>query len=160
MSFDTHRRTMMGITPADFTEFWATGGATPDALGANCGVGPAEALDTILEIAASAPGANLAVKGNCGVPFIDQGQVCYRAAPATMADYACLARDAGARIIGGCCGTGPDHIAAMAAALVDREPGGPCDRARIAAVLGAPWTTPGEARPRRDEGAERRRRRR
>ena len=129
MSFDTHQRTIMGVAPSDFPAFWATGDGAPNALGANCGIGPAEALDTVLDIAAAAPSGDLAVKCNCGVPFIDQGQVCYRAAPATMADYACSARDAGARIIGGCCGTGPLHVAAMAAALADRAPGGWCDRA-------------------------------
>ena len=121
MSFDTHQRTMMGVAPADFAGFWVTGDGAPNALGANC-----------------------------GVPFIDQGQVCYRAAPATMADYACLARDAGARIIGGCCVTGPLHVAALAAALADRAPGGRCDRDRIAAVLGVPWHMASAASPRRD----------
>ena len=150
MSFDTHQRTMMGVAPADFAGFWVTGDGAPNALGANCGIGPAEALDTVLDIAAAAPSGDLAVKGNCGVPFIDQGQVCYRAAPATMADYACLARDAGARIIGGCCGTGPLHVGAMAAALADRAPGGRCDRDRIAAVLGVPWNMAIAATPRRD----------
>ena len=113
MSFDTHQRTMMGVTPADFAGFWATGGG-PDALGANCGIGPAEAWT---RSSTSPPRRHwrLAVKCNCGVPFIDQGQVCYRAAPATMATMR-LARDAGARIIGGAA-VPAAHVAAMAAAL-------------------------------------------
>ena len=102
MSFDTNQRTMMGAAPAYFAGFWATGDGAPNALRANCGIGPAEALDTVLDIGAAAPSGDLAVTGNCRVPFIDQGEVCYRAAPATMADYARLARNAGARIIGGC----------------------------------------------------------
>ena len=150
MSFDTNQRTMMGAAPAYFAGFWATGDGAPNALRANCGIGPAEALDTVLDIAAAAPSGDLAVKGNCGVPFIDQGQVCYRAAPETMADYACLAREARARIIGGCCGTGPLHVAAMAAALAHSAPGGRCDRDRIAAVFGGPWNMAGAASPRRD----------
>ena len=127
MSFDTHQRTMMGVAPAYFVGFWATGDGAPNALRANCGIGPAEALDTVLDIGAAAPSGNLAVTGNCRVPFIDQGPVCYRAAPATMGDYACLARDARARIIGGRCGTGrsmsrrwrpPWRIARRAAGVV------------------------------------------
>ncbi|MEC8029003.1 MAG: hypothetical protein VX170_15155 [Pseudomonadota bacterium] len=50
-----------------------TGDGAPDGLGANCGIGPAEALDTVLDIAAAAPFGDLAVKGNCGVAFIGQG---------------------------------------------------------------------------------------
>jgi 5-methyltetrahydrofolate--homocysteine methyltransferase len=53
-----------------------------------------------------------------------------------MAAYACLARDAGARVIGGCCGTTADHIRAMAEALAARPPGPPPDRAAIEATLG------------------------
>ena len=55
MSFDTHQRTMMGVAPADFAGFWVTGDGASNALGANCGIGPAEALDTVLDIAAAAP---------------------------------------------------------------------------------------------------------
>ena len=55
-----------------------------------------------------------------------------------MADYACLARDAGVRIIGGCCGTTPDHVAAMRAALVSTLQY-PLDQDRVDAALGPAW---------------------
>ena len=72
-----------------------------------------------------------------------------------MADYACLARDAGARVIGGCCGTTPAHLVAMAEALATRPAGPPPDRAAIEARLG-PLPRPPEAG---EPGRERRRRR-
>jgi 5-methyltetrahydrofolate--homocysteine methyltransferase len=78
-----------------------------------------------------------------------------------MADYALLARDAGARIIGGCCGTKGEHLAAMRRALDEIEPGGVPDVDRIEAALGpvtAAKTEPvasnrGERRRSRSRGA-------
>jgi hypothetical protein len=55
-----------------------------------------------------------------------------------MADYALFARDSGATIIGGCCGTTPEHLAAMATALNTTAPR-PFDAAIMTEVLGAPW---------------------
>jgi 5-methyltetrahydrofolate--homocysteine methyltransferase len=74
-----------------------------------------------------------------------------------MADYACLARDAGARIIGGCCGTTPEHLRAMALALASRPAGPTPERATIEALLG-PLPVPPVADP--EAGRERRARRR
>jgi 5-methyltetrahydrofolate--homocysteine methyltransferase len=64
------------------------------------------------------------------------GLIHYDGSPAVMADYACLARDAGARIIGGCCGTSPVHLRAMAQALADRPRGPVPDLATIEERLG------------------------
>ena len=85
---------------------------------------------------AAEPGDLIVAKGNCGIPHYQDGQIHYDGTPEVMADYACLARDAGARIIGGCCGTTPAHIAAMAEALATRPAGPPPDRATIEAALG------------------------
>ena len=137
MTFDTVGRTMMGDTPEAAAEF-VHGLATPlIAYGANCGAGPAMLVDTICGFQRSAETDDVIIaKGNCGVPETVDGEVVYSGNEETMARYARLARDAGARIIGGCCGTTPAHLAAMAASLEGYTPGEPPDAARIEAALG------------------------
>jgi len=76
-------------------------------------------------------------KANAGVPRYDAGAIIYDGTPELMADYARLARDAGARIIGGCCGTRTDHLAAMRAALETHVPGPRPTLEAVAARLGA-----------------------
>jgi len=117
MSFDTNGRTMMGITPKAFGALAATLAATPAAIGANCGVGASELVATVLGIAAARPDAVVVAKGNCGIPQYVDGHIHYNGTPELMADYARIALDAGARIIGGCCGTSPEHLAAMRKSL-------------------------------------------
>jgi 5-methyltetrahydrofolate--homocysteine methyltransferase len=85
---------------------------------------------------AAAAGDIIVAKGNCGVPRFHDGQIHYDGTPEIMAAYACLARDAGARVIGGCCGTTADHVRAMVAALAGNPPGGVPERAAIEAALG------------------------
>jgi 5-methyltetrahydrofolate--homocysteine methyltransferase len=70
------------------------------------------------------------------VPHYHDGEIHYDGTVEVMAEYACMARDAGARVIGGCCGTTAAHIRAMAAALVARPSGSPPQRAAIEAALG------------------------
>ena len=67
--------------------------------------------------------AVVVAKGNCGIPEFIDGQIHYSGTPELMADYARLARDAGARIIGGCCGTNPEHLVAMRESLENYEGG-------------------------------------
>ena len=55
----------------------------------------------------------LVAKGNCGIPEWLNGQICYSGTPELMATYTAMAIDAGARLIGGCCGTTPKHVAVM-----------------------------------------------
>jgi methionine synthase I (cobalamin-dependent) len=118
LSFDTHGRTRMGLTPSDLVRLCHRLTPRPIACGANCGVGPAETVVCILNMADSAhPDDVLVAKANCGIPEFGDGALRYAGTPALMAEYARLARAAGARIIGGCCGTTPDHIRAMKAAL-------------------------------------------
>lgn len=123
MSFDTAGRTMMGITPQKFGELAASLDTQPAAIGANCGVGAAELIATVLGITEARPDAIAVAKGNCGIPEFVDGHIHYSGTPELMADYARLARDAGARIIGGCCGTTAEHLVAMRAALEDHVPG-------------------------------------
>jgi 5-methyltetrahydrofolate--homocysteine methyltransferase len=112
----------------------------------------------VLGFAAEAPALPLIAKGNAGIPKFVHGHIHYDGTPELMADYAVLARDCGARIIGGCCGTMPAHLAAMKAAL-ESTPRGPLpDLATIEARLGGFSSASdgtGEAGP----GRERRRRR-
>jgi 5-methyltetrahydrofolate--homocysteine methyltransferase len=156
MTFDTHGRTMMGVTTAAAIRLRERFAVRPVAFGANCGIGPAQLVESVLGLAHAADAGDVIVaKGNCGVPHYREGQIHYDGTPEIMAAYACLARDAGARVIGGCCGTTAGHIRAMAVALASRPPGQPPERATIEAALGPMGAAPaGEAtrrvrRPRR-----------
>jgi 5-methyltetrahydrofolate--homocysteine methyltransferase len=117
MSFDTAGRTMMGLTSADMVALVAGLPNPPLAFGANCGVGAADLLRTVLGFASAGPALPIIAKGNAGIPKFVEGHIHYDGTPDLMADYAVLARDCGARIIGGCCGTTPAHLVAMRRAL-------------------------------------------
>ena len=163
MTFDTNGRTMMGLTADGFAAFAQSLAPRPAAIGANCGVGPAELVDTILGITAADPDAVVIAKGNCGIPQYVDGQIVYDGTPEAMAAYARLARDAGARIVGGCCGSTAVHVKAIADALAGYAPGPRPDPARIAEVLGTPWARLGrlaDSDPREDGERRRSRRRR
>jgi 5-methyltetrahydrofolate--homocysteine methyltransferase len=136
MSFDAGGHSMGGLTPAGFVDLVAGLPVRPLAIGANCGVGAADLVGVVLEIAAAAPDMPIIAKANAGVPKRARDGVVYDGTPALMADYARLARNAGARIVGGCCGTTPAHLAAMRAALADTPRGPAPTRATIAARLG------------------------
>lgn len=123
MSFDTAGRTMMGFTSADLVKLAGGIENAPLAFGANCGVGASDLLRTVLGFAAAGAEIPLIAKGNAGIPKYEDGHIHYDGTPELMADYACLARDCGATIIGGCCGTTPDHLRAMRAALETRPRG-------------------------------------
>lgn len=123
MSFDTAGRTMMGITSSAMAEMVENLPNPPIAFGANCGVGASDLLRTVLGFAATGTERPLIAKGNAGIPKYHDGHIHYDGTPALMAEYAVLARDAGVRIIGGCCGTMPEHLRAMRAAL-EQQPRG------------------------------------
>lgn len=116
-SFDTAGCTMMGNAPASLAGFLTTLSPAPCAIGCNCGVGASDLILSTLSITAEHPGAVVVAKANCGIPKVSGSKVEYTGTPELMADYARLALDAGARIIGGCCGTSPEHLAAMRRAL-------------------------------------------
>ncbi|WP_340110261.1 betaine--homocysteine S-methyltransferase [Pikeienuella sp. HZG-20] len=124
MSFDSAGRTMMGVTSTGYADMARTLPAPPIAFGANCGVGAPDLVRTLLGLSKAAPDAVLIAKANAGVPSYQNGIIVYSGTPETMADYALLARDAGARIIGGCCGTKPEHLVAMRRALETTSPSG------------------------------------
>ena len=92
------------------------------AYGANCGVGAADLVGTLIAMRSHAEEVDILVaKANCGIPQFVDGEIQYSGTPELMAEYARLARDCGARIIGGCCGTTPAHLAAMYRALLDHN---------------------------------------
>jgi methionine synthase I (cobalamin-dependent) len=136
MSFDTNGRTMMGITPKAFGALAASLGTQPIAIGANCGVGASELIATVMGITAARPDAHVVAKGNCGIPQYQDGHIHYTGTPELMADYARIAIDAGAKIIGGCCGTSPEHLASMRKALESHVKGARPTLAEIEAKLG------------------------
>jgi methionine synthase I (cobalamin-dependent) len=135
LSFDTNGRTMMGITPSELAGIHSKHDLA--ACGSNCGVSPSELVASIVNLAAaSAPAAVLVAKANCGIPQYVDGAIRFNGTPELMAVYARLAVDAGARIIGGCCGTSPQHLRAMRDALESHVRGPKPDLAIIEEKLG------------------------
>ena len=114
MSFDTAKRTMMGVTPKQFMNFFKNRKTKPLAVGANCGVGPSELLLSMKEIKDNLDDTILLVaKGNCGIPQYKSGKISYSGTKSIMIKYAILCDLLGVDIIGGCCGTTPEHIRAI-----------------------------------------------
>ena len=136
MSFDTAGRTMMGMTSQAMSEMVETLDHKPLAYGANCGVGASDLLRTVLGFRASGNPRPVIAKGNAGIPKYVDGHIHYDGTPELMAEYAVLARDAGATIIGGCCGTTPEHLRHMRAALETRPKGEAPTLDAITAALG------------------------
>jgi 5-methyltetrahydrofolate--homocysteine methyltransferase len=124
LSFDTNGCTMMGVRPTRVARMMHELDPGPMAFGGNCGTGASELMAALLNMTEAAePGDVLVAKSNCGIPEYVDGQIQYSGTPELMADYARLCRDAGVRVIGGCCGTTPAHVAAMHTALMAHEPG-------------------------------------
>jgi 5-methyltetrahydrofolate--homocysteine methyltransferase len=108
----------------------------------------------VLGFAAQGTGRPIVAKGNAGIPKYVHGHIHYDGTPELMADYAVLARDSGAKIIGGCCGTTPEHLRHMRAALEERASNGQPTLEQIAAALGgfssdSDGTGEGAAKPER-----------
>jgi methionine synthase / methylenetetrahydrofolate reductase(NADPH) len=106
---------MMGISPERAAQaLWSWGA---DAIGGNCGNGPDELLRVIERMHAAVPDALLVAKSNAGMPRLVGMQAVYQSDPAEYAGMAIAMRDAGATIVGGCCGTTPTHLEAIATRL-------------------------------------------
>ena len=136
MSFDTAGRTMMGVTAPDMVALVEGLPNPPLAFGANCGTGASDLLRTVKGFAASGTKRAIIAKGNAGIPKYEDGHIHYDGTPELMARYAVLARDCGARIIGGCCGTMPAHLRAMRAALESTPRGAAPTLDRIVEEIG------------------------
>jgi 5-methyltetrahydrofolate--homocysteine methyltransferase len=137
MSFDTNGRTMMGVTPSDLAGIVRGCAHPPVAWGGNCGTGAPDLMIGLLSLqGALREGDVLVAKANCGIPEFVDGAIRYSGTEALMADYAVMARDLGARIIGGCCGTTPTHVRAMRSALETRPRGAAPSAEEMLARLG------------------------
>jgi len=117
MTFDTRGRTMMGVTPEQAAE--ALLGWGVDAIGGNCGNGPDELVPVVQKMHAVAPDAVIVAKSNAGIPELVDFKTVYRAGPDEMAARAIEFREAGARVIGACCGSTPAHLQRMHQVLLE-----------------------------------------
>jgi 5-methyltetrahydrofolate--homocysteine methyltransferase len=115
MSFDSHGHTMMGINPEQAAKVLHL--EEVQLIGANCGTGSDELTEAIRQIKSTNPELPLIAKANAGIPEMVGTEVVYNGSPEVMADYAVTVWNEGARLIGGCCGSTPAHIKAMAEAL-------------------------------------------
>lgn len=117
MVFDKGPRgyfTMMGVTPERAVKELLDAGA--DVVGSNCGNG----IDRMIEVARqmrAATDAYLLIHSNAGIPSIINGKIVYPETPEYMAERFKVLADIGVNILGGCCGTGPEHIRALSRAL-------------------------------------------
>jgi 5-methyltetrahydrofolate--homocysteine methyltransferase len=110
MTFDESLKTIYGITPEKAVEVLFEEGA--DGVGANCGSGP-EVLYQVLFRMRAITNAPLLVEPNAGIPYLENNKVVYPASPQKMAEYAEKFAQLRVNIIGGCCGTTPEHIKAI-----------------------------------------------
>jgi 5-methyltetrahydrofolate--homocysteine methyltransferase len=114
-SFDQGTHTMMGVSPTEVVAAVEPLGVA--ALGANCGRSLDDTDAIVGELLAAAPTTALWVKPNAGVPHIEGDTVVYDAGPDQLAAHVRGYVDRGVRIVGGCCGSTPEHVAAIARAL-------------------------------------------
>lgn len=119
MTYDNSGRTMMGTDPV--TALLIMEAFRPLAIGANCSGGAGELLP-VITLMNKYTSCNLSVEPNAGLPRLVGEETVFPDSPEDMAEYALKLRDAGANIIGGCCGTTPAHIQAMAAVLKGLSP--------------------------------------
>jgi homocysteine S-methyltransferase len=115
MTFTRDDRTLLGDAPEHVARVLAQSGA--DIIGANCSSGPSQLLRVVRRMRRAAPDAHYCALPNAGWPEQVGGRVMYAATPAYFAEHAHALAQAGAVVIGGCCGTTPEHIAAMGAEL-------------------------------------------
>jgi 5-methyltetrahydrofolate--homocysteine methyltransferase len=114
-SFDQGTRTMMGLRPSEVVAAFEPLGVA--ALGANCGRSLADTDAIVAELVACGSTLPLWVKPNAGIPRVVGDAVVYEAGPDVLAEHVHRYVDQGARVVGGCCGTTPEHVAAIARAL-------------------------------------------
>jgi methionine synthase / methylenetetrahydrofolate reductase (NADH) len=144
MAFSDEAATFMGRSPADVAR--ELSGLSVQAIGANCSVGSSTLYDVLERMVPAAGGLPLVIQPNAGLPSRIGERLIYLSSPAYMADYAGRMVEAGARIVGGCCGTTPQHTAAMREALDRLRPGTRRVEARPVAPRPAVAEMPGVAR--------------
>jgi len=121
MTFGADGRTFLGVDPAAATVTLTSLGA--DAVGVNCSAGPRE-LRPVLEEVLCHTHLPVMIQPNAGLPRLEDSETVYDVAPEEFAHWAALFLEDGASILGGCCGTTPDHIRALRALLDCRGGGG------------------------------------
>jgi 5-methyltetrahydrofolate--homocysteine methyltransferase len=137
MTFDTNGSTMMGVSPVELVDLYRETVPRLAAFGANCGIGAADLIGALLAMSQQLTDDDrLVAKSNCGIPAFVDGQIHYSGTPELMSRYVELALDSGARIIGGCCGTTPEHLAAMRQALESHSKRGAPDLDAVVELLG------------------------
>jgi methionine synthase I (cobalamin-dependent) len=129
MAFDSGKkrdRTMMGVSAPQAARELTEAGA--DVVGANCGTGIEDYISICGNLAAATE-RPLWIKPNAGLPELEGSEVVYRTTPEAFARDVSKLVEAGARFVGGCCGTNPEFIAAVRQELGGREVGAPDERA-------------------------------
>ena len=121
LTFTRDGLTLLGDSPAEAAHALAEAGA--DLIGVNCSSGPAQAIRILKAMRAAVPEGQFSAMPNAGWPETVGGRILYPAGPEYFGDYARAFAEAGANVIGGCCGTEPAHIAAMRRALDSFTPG-------------------------------------
>jgi homocysteine S-methyltransferase len=137
MTIEDDGNTLDGTPPEQFAPALHESGA--DVIGLNCSIGPAHMLET-LERMTAATGVNLSAQPNAGRPRDIEGRTIYLTSPEYMASYARRFAERRVRLVGGCCGTTPDHISQIKAAL---------SRVGLQTPRRSPGHTPGEDDARR-----------
>jgi methionine synthase I (cobalamin-dependent)/5,10-methylenetetrahydrofolate reductase len=121
MTFTRDDRTLLGDSPVRVARYIQAAGA--DLIGINCSGGPNQILRLLKEMVAAVPTGRFSVMPNAGWPEQSGGRIMYPAAPEYFGEYADAFCEVGARVIGGCCGTTPAHIHAMASAVKSNPAG-------------------------------------
>ncbi len=122
MTFAQDGKTLLGHAPHEIAR--ALEQRDVDVIGANCSVGPQGILEVMQQMAGAVRQARLSAMPNAGFPGYVGGRYIYFSTPTYMADYARQLAALGVRLIGGCCGTTPEHIAAVREALAQPMPSG------------------------------------
>jgi len=149
MTFTRDDLTLLGDTPDKVaTTLWECG---VDVVGVNCSGGPTQIVRILQWMHETVPEAPLSAMPNAGWPERANGRIMYPASPDYFADYVHLFHDSGAKLIGGCCGTTPEHIAAMWVALEDWDSRAVVDRVGISIpdVVGRKESPRGESQLKR-----------
>jgi homocysteine S-methyltransferase len=142
MTIEEDGNSLEGTPPEVFVKRLDEWGA--DVLGLNCSVGPQTMLD-IIERIAGITSKKLSVQPNAGKPKNIEGRNIYLCSPEYMASYAKKFVHYGVRLVGGCCGTTPQHIRAIRGAVRSISPGNPV--IAVPSTVGAVYDRPGGHRP-------------
>lgn len=118
-SFDRGVRSMMGVKPAEVIKKFKEMGAS--AVGANCGTTLENMERIVQEYVATEPGFPVWAKPNAGLPRMEGTTAVYDVTPEQMGESALRNIASGARIVGGCCGSSPEHVAGIAKAVKSRK---------------------------------------